>query len=963
MVIRVDVITNKPSDDPRGGEVLSQSQALGVIGLTDVRVADVFHLRCDALNADQVSDLVGTLLTDPVVQNARWRDESEVDEPVPAQGRVVEVAPQPGVTDSVAESLVHAAHALGFTGLTHAATGHRYTLTGDLDDVAVKRLAIGLLANEVIHRWAIDEVLPPAFAEDTEPVIAVDHIPIRGVDDELLLLISKERRLSLDLIEMRAIRAHFETAGREPTDVELEMLAQTWSEHCVHKTFQARVELDDNGVHSVVDNMYRSYIKAATKASGKTWLKSVFTDNAGIIAFDDHYDVAFKAETHNHPSALEPFGGANTGVGGVVRDVIGVSARPIATTDVLCFGPPDLPFDSLPEGVLHPRRIAAGVIAGVGDYGNKMGIPTVNGAIVYDRGYTANPLVYVGCVGILPIGSHPTSPQVGDLVISMGGRTGRDGLRGATFSSMEMSVETSEVAGTSVQIGHPIHEKTVLDVIMVARDEKLYNAITDCGAGGLSSAVGEMGSELGARVQLERVPLKYQGLHPWEVWLSEAQERMVLSVPADNWPRLLEICEAHDVEAVALGTYDGSGRMHIQYNDLVVADLDCHFLHDGIPQRQLKAVWRSPQTAVPALAVPDDLTADLKRILAMPDVRSKEDVVRTYDHEVQGGTVVKPFVGINQQGPSDASVLWPLEAIERSKGASRKGLTLSVGINPQYGKLDPYAMAWAAVDEAIRNAVAVGADPDQIAILDNFCWGNPNLPDRMGGLVKCAEGCHDASVAYGAPFISGKDSLNNEYTGADGDKHAIPGTLLISALGIVPDISATTTMDLKSAGNALYLLGKTRDELGGSSYLRSHGFLGQTAPAPVPEALDRYRKVHRAIAAGLVRACHDCSDGGVLTAVAEMAFAGGFGANLDLSAVPTEGEIAVDRVAFSETSGRLVMEVPPYQKSAFEAELGDLVTHVGVVTDSGHVVATWGGREVCRASIEDLKQAWRGHIG
>jgi len=799
MILRVEVTPIHPSDDPRGGEVVVQSRALGIHQLTEVQVADVFHLRCDGLGDDQIDTLVHTLLVDPVVQRAVWSAVEDQPATTPAGPRFVEVAPQPGVTDSVAESLLQAAHNLGFSGLTHASTGHRYALTGELDDAAIRRLATGLLANEVIHHWAVDEALPPAFAEDTVPEISVHHITVRGVDDAGLLEISTERRLSLDLNEMRAIQAHFEREGREPTDVELEMLAQTWSEHCVHKTFRARVELDDNGEHRVVDSMYETYIKAATKASGKTWLRSVFTDNAGIIAFDDHFDVAFKAETHNHPSALEPFGGANTGVGGVVRDVMGVSARPIATTDVLCFGPQDMDFAALPTGVLHPRRIAAGVIAGVGDYGNKMGIPTVNGAIVYDPGYTANPLVYVGCLGILPCGSHPTSPQPGDLVVSMGGRTGRDGLRGATFSSMEMSVETSEVAGTSVQIGHPIHEKTVLDAVMVARDEGLYNAITDCGAGGLSSAVGEMGSKLGAEVFLERVPLKYQGLQPWEVWLSEAQERMVLSVHPDHWPRLRKICEAHDVLATALGTFTGEGRMHIRHGDVLVADLDCHFLHEGIPQRQLKAVWRPVVVDEDPLDAPANLEDDLLGILAMPDVRSKEDVVRTYDHEVQGGTVVKPFVGVRQQGPGDASVLWPLEAMERSAGASRRGLALSVGINPQYGKLDPYAMAWAAVDEAIRNAVAVGADPHQIAILDNFCWGNPNLPDRLGGLVKCAEGCHDASIAYGAPFISGKDSLNNEYTGSDGEKHAIPGTLLISAVGIVPDIDATTTMDFKAA--------------------------------------------------------------------------------------------------------------------------------------------------------------------
>ncbi|MGC8782613.1 MAG: AIR synthase related protein, partial [Anaerolineae bacterium] len=545
----------------------------------------------------------------------------------------------------------------------------------------------------------------------------------------------------------------------------------------------------------------------------------------GIIAFDDRFDLAFKVETHNHPSALEPFGGANTGVGGVIRDVIGVSARPIANTDVLCFGPPDLPFAALPAGVLHPQRIADGVTAGIEDYGNKMGIPTVNGAIVYDEGYTANPLVFCGCLGLLPRGAHRNRPQKDDLIVVIGGRTGRDGLRGATFSSMEMDHATGQLAGTAVQIGHPIHEKQALEAVMQARDEGLYTAITDCGAGGLSSAVGEMAAALGAEVHLERAPLKYAGLRPWEIWLSEAQERMVLAAPPARWPRLREICERLDVEAVVLGRFTGDGRLILRYDGRIVGEMDADFLHNGIPRRRLRAVWQRPgqdctaETQRPGRDWTTDAGDPTRRLLALlasPDIRSKEDVVRRYDHEVQGATVVKPFVGRANAGPGDAAVLDLRFAIGGSQASNVEGQTsevqcqgvaLAAGICPARNGMDPYVAAWAAVDEAIRNCVAVGADPDRIALLDNFCWGNPNLPDRLGGLVRSAWGCYDAAVAYGAPFISGKDSLNNEYTGADGRKHAIPGTLLISALGIVPDVSRTVTTALKAAGNRLYLVG------------------------------------------------------------------------------------------------------------------------------------------------------------
>ncbi|MCO5245313.1 MAG: AIR synthase-related protein [Anaerolineae bacterium] len=428
-----------------------------------------------------------------------------------------------------------------------------------------------------------------------------------------------------------------------------------------------------------------------------------------------------------------------------MRDVIGVSARPIANTDILCFGPQDLPPDQLPDGVLHPRRIQGGVVAGIEDYGNKMGIPTVNGTILYDPGYTANPLVFCGCLGILPHGSHRTEPQAGDLVVVMGGRTGRDGLRGATFSSMEMDHQTGEIAGSAVQIGHPIHEKQTLEAILRAR-RRIYSAITDCGAGGLSSAVGEMGATLGAEVHLERAPLKYPGLRPWEIWLSEAQERMVLAVPSANWPRLQAICAGLDVTATALGTFTGDGRLTIRHEGELVGALDCHFLHDGIPRRRLQAEWRASVgtwgvgRGVWGAEAGLDLTEALLALLAAPETRSKEDVVRQYDHEVQGGTVVKPFTGIRNQGPGDAAVIVPLDARLTSAASTSdqfsnsqihhsflptRGVALSVGVNPFYSDLDPYCMAWAAVDEAIRNVVAVGGDPDQVSLLDNFMGATP----------------------------------------------------------------------------------------------------------------------------------------------------------------------------------------------------------------------------------------------
>ncbi|GIK36444.1 MAG: phosphoribosylformylglycinamidine synthase subunit PurL [Chloroflexota bacterium] len=1009
MIYRVEISTKSDFRDARGENIRHQVEALGVTGLQAVSVADLYFLRGD-LDAAAVQHLVNTLLCDPVVEQATWQLVDSFDKnptPIPnprppAPAWQIEVTLLPGVTDSVAESLLEGAQMAGLAGLEQAATGHCYTLTGDITAQAVQRIATRLLANEVIQTYRINQPIPPPFV----PVLSssplknsnVEVIPLMEAGEAELARISQARRLSLDRAEMQAIQSYYRRERREPTDVELEMIAQTWSEHCVHKTFKAIItyEVKDEGggmkdevknfhpssfiLHPLeIDGILKTYIRAATERVNKPWVRSAFVDNAGIIAFDEQFDLAFKVETHNHPSALEPFGGANTGVGGVVRDIIGVSARPIANTDVLCFGPPDMPFDRLPAGVLHPRRIAAGVTAGIEDYGNKMGIPTVNGAILYDEGYTANPLVFCGCLGLLPRDSHVTQPHSGDLVIVIGGRTGRDGLRGATFSSMEMTHETGDIAGSAVQIGHPIHEKQVLEAVLLARAEKLYTAITDCGAGGLSSAVGEMAAELGAVIHLEHVPLKYPGLSPWEIWLSEAQERMVLAVPPASWPRLQQICRTLDVPATELGVFSGDGCLRLYYGERLVGQLATDFLHEGIPQRRLNAVWSAPVQAEPDWLCPHDLTGDLLALLALPDTRSKEDIVRRYDHEVQGGSVVKPFVGPAGFGPGDAAVLAPLDVLRGKLEGWKvgrledydlqphplRGIALAVGINPAYGLLDPYAMAWAAIDEAMRNCVAVGADPDRIALLDNFCWGNPTLPDRLGSLVRCAQGCYDAAVAYGAPFISGKDSLNNEYTGADGQKHAIPGTLLISAVGLVPDVARTVTSDLKQVGNLLYVVGLTKDELGGSTYYRRHDLAGGQVPQPPQQGLDIFRALHRAIGKGLVWACHDCSEGGLAVAAAEMALGGGLGIELNLGDVPHAPDVdRVDTLAFSESLARFIVEVKPDDAPAFEAVMaGCPVAQVGSVREDERVLFySSNNQPAIETDLKAVEHAWRGHF-
>jgi len=916
----------------------------------------LFFLGGD-LSESQVHTICTELLSDPVTEsyaiNAPYH--------IPNITHSLDITYQAGVTDPAAESLLNAVQLLGITGLDRVATGARFLFLDAFDDTTLARLATSHFSNPLIQRYSIDVPITAPFVPYQTVDDTVEVISLKDAGDAELMKISSERRLSLDINEMQAIRDYFASIERNPTDAELEMLAQTWSEHCVHKTFKALVTYigpapdapaDSPSITQTVDGLLKTYLRSATNELNKDWVYSAFVDNAGIIKFDDEYDVAFKVETHNRPSALEPFGGANTGSGGVIRDVLGVSARPIANTDILFFGTPNLPLNKLPDNVLHPRKVAQGVVAGIEDYGNKMGIPTVNGAIFYHDKYTANPLVFCGCLGILPHNSHRNTAQAGDYIVVIGGRTGRDGLRGATFSSMEMDNTTAVLSGGAVQIGHPIHEKQVQEVVLRARDANLYTAITDCGAGGLSSAVGEMGAEIGATVQLANVLLKYAGLRPWEIWLSEAQERMVLAVPPEKWEALVDICDVHLCEATIIGTFTPTGRLTLYYGEKLVGDIAMEFLHNGIPRRQLNAVWGAPSATHETAGdvISDTPTETLLKLLKMPSIHSKEDVIRKYDHEVGSGTAVKPLVGVDNHAPSDASVIAPLDTVRKG---SKKAVALSNGFNPLYGEIDPYAMAWASIDEAMRNIVAVGADPDQTAILDNFSWGNTQLPDRLGALVRCLQGCYSASLAYGTPFISGKDSLNNEYVGEDGQRHAIPGTLVISAVGIVPDVEKTVTMDLKNPDNKLFLIGNTWREFGGSHYALLYGQEGGKVPQPAQNALEILRKLHTAIQNGWIESCHDLSEGGLGVALAEMCIGGRLGANITL---------AEPWMLFSESLTRFIIEVKPeYQ---FDVELlfaNTCFNYLGMVTKKPELQITISD-VVHLVSVEALETAWRDEV-
>lgn len=952
------------------------------------RTAQLYRIT-GTLSSTHVGQIIQQLLVDPVTQQARILQ----DVPETTIFPIIDVYYHPGVTDTLAESVKTGAGLLGIDEIEHVETGRRYVLDSRLQESEARLIAEALLYNPVIQHYTLHlrGVVPAADEPDATPETAPDEaeysttIPLTDLAESDLLEVSSRGLLALNLDEMRTIQEHFRSLGREPTDVELETLAQTWSEHCSHKTFRATIqysELNSAGhmrQQETITNLLKQYIMRATHELAHPWVVSAFSDNAGIIRFTDNYDLAFKVETHNHPSAIEPFGGANTGVGGVIRDVLGVSAQPIACTDVLCFGPPDTNVEALPAGILAPRRIAAGVVSGVRDYGNKMGIPTVNGAVLYHTGYLYNPLVFCGCLGLLPHGSHPHEAQPGDLVVVLGGRTGRDGIHGATFSSGAMSHEINAQAGAAVQIGAPITEKKLTDAILQARDLGLYHAITDCGAGGFSSAVGEMGADIGVQVELSNAPLKYQGLTPWEIWLSEAQERMVLAVPPDKLKELLDLCAIEEVEASIIGTFTDAKRLHVTYHDHVVADLDMAFLHDGRPERTLEAVWQAPtpneasvrltHEARVANVLPTPANA-LLALLSHPTIASKEEIVRTYDHEVQGATALKPLVGRSENGPGDAAVLQPLFA-----QANHAGVVLSNGLSPLYSLIDPYHMAICAVDEALRNLTAVGGDIARAALLDNFCWGNPTDPVQLGGLVRAVKGCYEAAIGFGTPFVSGKDSLNNEYCAEDEQRLPVLPTLLISAFGPIDDVACTVDMSLKAPGNLLYQVGATSDELAGSHYatLVAHTIFATHFPnTTMPHVhIERARTtmllLGAAIRAGVVQACHDLSEGGLAVAAAEMALAGQLGLTLDLAQVPhdlvTDNEY-VNTLLFSESATRFLVEVAPEHQETFEHLLqeGAEIACIGRVTHNASVVIYHGTRTYVDLPVATLQAAWQGTI-
>jgi phosphoribosylformylglycinamidine synthase subunit PurSL len=953
MLWEIDIHPLPGLPDRDGERIATLAAELRIANNLSVRSARGFLLESDSIDRVQAQHLATELFADGTVERAVVGSVGEPQlnsAPMENGAALLQVLLKPGVMDPVAQSAEAAVKDFGYT-VSAFRTLRKYWIKGASQE-QLSAISTRILANDAIEQTIVGPLPFDHLKLGGEYKFELRSVMLQGLDDAGLMRLSREGQLYLQLAEM------------QPTDIELETLAQTWSEHCSHKTLAGRIAYRDEQGERQFGNMLKETIFASTMELRKRWGEvdwcvSVFRDNAGIVRFTDDFNICFKVETHNHPSALEPYGGANTGIGGVIRDTIGtgLGAKPICNTDVFCFAPPDTSSDSLPPGVLNPKQVMHGVVSGVRDYGNRMGIPTVNGAVYFDSRYLGNPLVYCGNVGLIPVDKSFKRPEPNDLIVSVGGRTGRDGIHGATFSSAELTHESESLSGGAVQIGNAVEEKKVLDVILAIRDRGLYTAITDCGAGGFSSAVGEMGEDIGAEVWLDRAPVKYAGLSYTEIWISEAQERMVLSVPPGNWDELHSMCAAEGVEATVIGKFAPTGRLVLKYDEHVVGDLTMDLLHNGRPP-VIRSASYTPRSPEP-LNYPSsskNFTDDLCRILGSFNVASKEWIIRQYDHEVQGGSVVKPLVGVACDGPSDAAVVRPVLH-------SRRGVVISCGMNPRYGDIDPYHMAASAIDEAIRNCVAVGADPSRIALLDNFCWGDCEQSDTLGSLVRAALACHDLSLVLETPFISGKDSLNNEFSYADGAGNkqtiAIPPSLLISALGQIADVS----MDLKHTDSWLYLVGETKNELGGSHLALVHNLTGGEVPKVEPEVAKRtFAAIHDAISHGLVRACHDLSEGGLAVAVAEMCFAGGIGVEIELARIPQEIELTAAQVLFSESNTRFLCEVRPEHATAFEQQFAGLPhARIGRTHSDQRllVVEQHGGLSLIDADLATLKTAWQ----
>jgi len=958
---------------------------------------------------EKLSGEVSETFFDPLIQEL-YLNEVEYDFGK-TPSFIAEVSFRPGVTDNPGHAAKEALAVLDIN--SEVASGSLYFMFGDLTKDQAAHVAKDLIANDLIQKIEIFDTKEfynsKRFSHVELPEVIIEEAPsckevsLEGSDEELGK-INLDNCLALTLGEMKHIRDHYRKPEvrkeraklglpSDPTDVELEVLAQTWSEHCKHKIFAGDIDYVEGDIpegykklgNQKVNGLYPTFVKGSTKKIEKErnldWLISVFSDNAGIVRFDKNIDLCIKAETHNSPSALDPYGGALTGILGVNRDILGcgLGARPIANTDVFCFAPPDMPTDAekelMPSNLMHPRRIFNGVHQGVEDGGNKSGIPTVNGAIYFDQDYAGKPLVFCGTVGAMPAklkdgrGSSEKIPSLGDRVVMIGGAIGADGIHGATFSSLELNENSP---ATAVQIGDPLTQKRASDFLLEAQDLGLYSSLTDNGAGGLSSSVGEMATMTGgAKLDLALCPVKYPGLMPFELMISESQERMTIAVPVKDLQAFMDLARRRGVEATDIGEFNDSGRLEVYYADKIVGDLNLEFLHESLPPMQLKATWDGPRdrkTWIPRdnrKDIPEKPSSKfyeetLLKLLNTPNIASKEPWVRRYDHEVQGATHIKPFVGKESDGPSDCGVLW----LYPHGGEKENSINIGCGLAPRISLWDPYLMAQYAVDEAVRNVVSSGGDIDHLCLLDNFCWPDPvqspKNPDgdyKMAQLVRTCSGLYDICNTYGTPLVSGKDSMKNDFRGKNhkGEELTISilPTLLVTAMA-KSKITATVTSEFKKPGDHIYLLGVEAEGLAGSEFSELYHLKEEKLPG-LNLDLNKlmYRNYFKACQLGLINSCHDLSDGGLATALAESSIGARLGAKVEIS-----GD-KVNRL-FNEAPGRFLVSISPENKEAFEKHFADVsYKSLGVVNGGDQLEVNMDGQNILCTSMDKMVNAWK----
>lgn len=933
-MIYIEKGIKKDRSDPLSENLKKDIEILGIRGVESVSRNDVFWIEGDFCG-EEIKQFVEKIIVDPVIE------EYSIDKPLEEGDKSLLISYKPGVYDAEAETLKEIAHDTDYKVKT-AKTGKKYIFEGDVDDREIDEIKERLLMNGLIEF----EVKSMEFPSPDEYRFRKETVDILDADEEKLKEISRKWMLALNLSEMKKIKAYFESAGRNPTDLELETIAQTWSEHCFHKTFKSPLDIKGD-LDFPTETLFGTIKKATGEINDKRVLLA-FSDNAGAIEFDENYAITYKVETHNHPSALEPYGGAETGVGGVIRDTMGagLGARPFASTDIFCFGDIDADIEDIPEGVLHPRRVMRGVVAGVRDYGNRMGIPTVGGSVHFDREFTYNPLIYVGSVGIIKREHLNKKVKPGDLIVVVGGKTGRDGIHGATFSSLSLDEESQVMSGGAVQIGNPIEEKKMLDVLMRAKEENLYRSITDCGAGGFSSAVGEMGRNTGAVVELENVRLKYKGLSYREIWISESQERMVLAVPPENKERLKEVFDEENVGYSIIGKFGGK-KLTVKYGGEVVGDIEPEFLFEEIPLLERKAVIRKVEEEPPYFERPENLNEVLKELISSPNTGSRDWIIKQYDHEVQAGSVIKASSG--NRSPSDGVVLRPVFD-------SSRAVVLGFGINPSYGKYDSYRMGASAVDEAIRNLISAGGDIEKTALLDNFCFGDVEDEIVMGDLVAATKACYDYALAFKTPFISGKDSLNNYFSLVQ-ENISIPPTLLISSISVIEDFRHSMTSNFKEEDNFIYLIGSTKNELGGSEYGEFTGTGGVVPGVDRKIAPDIYEKMSEGIRKKLFEAVHDVSSGGLGVAVSEMTFSNFIGCRISLDGFG--GKLRDDIKLFSESNSRFIVEVKEKNVSRMKSIFKAVPIYELGKTGGTSVEIESGGDIVIDLSLKELYKRWK----